>query len=182
MSSTGRGGATRLPNDDYQTPPPPIRALLAHVKPFGRFLEPCRGSGNILEAVRPYVTLASAFELSEGSDFLGPMVLERRYDWIITNPPFSLACEFIERSLILAEHVAMLLRLNFLESEERRAWWQPRLPTALYALSQRPGFLDRHGRRVLNKHGKPGVDSCGYAWFVWSALYQGIHVIGDPTR
>jgi len=182
MSSTGRG-ATRRPNDDYQTPPRAIDALLHHVRPFGRVLEPCRGSGNIyraLENCRPRVTLLDWCELAEGRDFFDLEAPPRFYDWIVTNPPFSLAQEFIDRSLLLATNVVMLLRLNFLESEVRREWWQTRLPTAIYVLSQRPGFLDAAGNRIGGANGKGGTDSCAYGWFVWSTLYSGIHVIGSP--
>ena len=184
MSSTGRG-TTRRPNDDYQSPPSAIAALLAHVKPSGTFHEPCAGSGNIIAEVRKVkeVTQVSWCELypesGEGTDFLAYRIGPRKYDWIITNPPFSLACEFIDQSLRLAHNIALLLRLNFLESEDRREWWQTRRPTAIYVLSRRPSFLDRQGKRVLGKNGKPGTDSCAYGWFVWSRLYSGIHVIGD---
>jgi hypothetical protein len=39
---------------------------------------------------------------------------------IITNPPFAHAAAFVERALTVAPYVAMLLRINFLESERRR--------------------------------------------------------------
>lgn len=178
MSSTGRG-VIRRALDDYQTDPRSVEALLQHVKPFGSFLEPCVGSGNISDAVKPYVRKMDWCEITTGRDFLTWDFGGRRFDWIITNPPFSLAREFIDRSLARADHVAMLLRVNFLESQDRLKWWQSRLPTALYVLANRPGFLTREGTRVLNKQGKPGTDSCAYAWFVWSSRYSGIHVIGN---
>jgi len=177
VSSTNRG-ATRSPNDGYQTRPQDIAALLRHVRPCGAFLEPCSGSGNIVRAVKPLVAYIETCEITEGSDFLifQPLI---HYRWIITNPPFSLACEFIDRSLGIADNMAMLLRLNFLGAGKRLDWWQDKRPTALYVLAHRPDFLDRDGNRVLGKDGKPGKDSCEYAWFVWSRLYSGIHVIDN---
>ena len=53
------------------------------------------------------------------SDFLKakPVV---PYDWVITNPPFRLAEDFIDRSLKIARHgVAMLVRTVFIESVGR---------------------------------------------------------------
>jgi hypothetical protein len=76
----------------------------------------------------------------------------------------------------------MLLRLNFLGSGGRRDWWQPRIPTAIFVLAPRPSFLDRDGRPVLGKDGRPGVDACEYAWFVWSRLYSGVRVINSTGR
>lgn len=200
MSSTNRG-SPRRPNDDYQTPPWAIEALLAHVEPYGNFLEPCRGSGNILRAVQSRIMDWAAApvprdaiipperlpkihwcEIADGRDFLTYNSAGVWYDWIITNPPYSLAREFIERSISMSSNTAMLLRLNFLESEERRGWWQSRLPTALYVLSRRPNFEDRDGNLIRGKDGRSGTDSCAYGWFVWSQFSNGIHVIGDPNR
>lgn len=190
MSSTNRGG-TRRANDDYQTPPWAVRALLQRVTPSGAVLEPCRGSGNISrtlmadprcrERIGQIDWCEIDYAMDERRDFLqeGPWA-RRSWDWIVTNPPYTLLQPFIDRSLWLAKHTAMLLRLNCLESEERREWWQTRTPSAIFVLSQRPHFLDREGNRVLGKDGRPGSDSCAYGWFVWSRLYQGIHVIG-PT-
>lgn len=81
----------------------------------------------------------------------------------------------------MGENIAFLLRLNFLGSKDRRDWWQTRMPTALYVLTPRPKFLMRDGSEVLGKNGKPGTDSCEYAWFVWSHSYAGIHVIGKSA-
>ncbi len=39
-------------NDDIQTPLALARKLVAHFQPSGRFLEPCRGNGNFLKALR----------------------------------------------------------------------------------------------------------------------------------
>lgn len=181
MSSTNRG-TVRKPQDEYMTPPWAVQALLQHVRPHGRFLEPCLGSGHIARTVGqlPSITLVDFCDITQGRDFLtyNP---GHRFEWIITNPPFSIACEFIERSLWMADNVAFLLRLNFLGSDDRREWWQTRMPTALYVLTPRPHFLNRDGTRVLGKNGKPGNDSCEYAWFVWSKDYSGIHVIGKAA-
>ena len=179
MSSTNRG-RPRNANDDYQTPRWCVDLLLRHVRVSGRFLEPCQGSGNIVTSVIPFVDTVESCEITDDADFL-TFRPRHQYDWIVTNPPYSLACEFIERSLSMAANLAMLLRLNFLESERRRSWWQDRIPHALYVLARRPTFEDRQGRPVRGKNGKPGTDSCAYGWFVWSSRreYSGIHVIGD---
>ncbi|WP_436663579.1 hypothetical protein ACOALA_13645 [Alicyclobacillus acidoterrestris] len=78
-----------------------------------------------------------------------------RYDFIITNPPFSLAQEFVEKSLTLANCVIMLLRLNFLASGKRKEFWEKHPPTAIHVLTKRPSFTGT------------GTDATDYAWFVW---------------
>lgn len=81
------------------------------------------------------------------------------YSTIITNPPYSLAQQFVEKSFELAgkdTDIIMLLRLAFLESKKRRDFWQRHPVSGLYVLSERPSFT---GSRT---------DSAAYAWFVWN--------------
>ncbi len=75
---------------------------------------------------------------------------------IITNPPFSLAREFITKARAVAPQATLvfLLRLNFLGSEERHGWLSRDMPD-IYQLPNRPSFV----------RGK--TDSVEYGWFVW---------------
>lgn len=168
MSATNRG-ANRRPNDFYQTPDYTIESLFK-VLDFNNiksFFEPCKGVGNIYNEVDvPYKDYC---ELLENRDYL-TAALNNRYDLIITNPPFTYAKEFVEKSLNEADSVWYLLRLNFLESKERYDWWQDKNPTHLLTLSARPSFTGK------------GTDATGYAWFGWDynntcKLQPGIHVL-----
>ncbi len=78
----------------------------------------------------------------------------RRFDVALGNPPFSLAQEFVEESMRVADTVVMLLRLNFIGSAGRSAFMQKHTPD-VYVLPDRPSFDGR------------GTDSIEYAWFVW---------------
>lgn len=72
----------------------------------------------------------------------------KKYDIIIGNPPFSLAKEFVEKSLDLLNEngvLIFLLRTAFLESKKRFEFWQSNPVTGLYVLSKRPSFLSRGG-------------------------------------
>lgn len=83
---------------------------------------------------------------------------EQKYKTIITNPPYSLAMEFILKSFELVEpdgEVIMLLRLAFLESKKRYDFWQKHPVNKLYILSERPSFTGK------------GTDATAYGWFVW---------------
>jgi hypothetical protein len=77
------------------------------------------------------------------------------FDVVICNPPFSLAREFVETSLPLGDWVLMFLRLNFLGSARRNAFFRRRMPD-VYVIPDRPSFT---------ADGK--TDSIEYAWFVW---------------
>ena len=80
------------------------------------------------------------------------------YDVILGNPPYSLALDFINKSLELLHPgglLIFLLRTNFLESEKRFKWWQEHPLSGLYTLHKRPSFTGR------------GTDATSYSWFVW---------------
>lgn len=77
---------------------------------------------------------------------------------LISNPPFNIAYEVIQRSLHFREaDIYMLLRLNFLASV-KRAKFMNEFPPDVYVLPNRPDF---------KAHGK--TDSIEYAWFRWPA-------------
>lgn len=94
-------------------------------------------------------------------DFLELDFGDTHYDVIITNPPFSLAMPFIQRSLELADHVVMLLRVNFLETEDRWDFMSKNAPD-IYVLPQRPSFTP-----------DGGTDATAYAWFHWPPESRG---------
>ena len=83
-------------------------------------------------------------------------------DWIITNPPFRLAEQFITTALPLAERgVAMLCRTVFAESRARYlALFRDRPPSDVLIFSGRvPMLRDRLDRK--------GSSATSYSWFVW---------------
>jgi hypothetical protein len=91
-------------------------------------------------------------------DFLSAPLFGLRYDLIVANPPYSLAREFIERSLSLLTdggQAAFLLRLPFVAGVKRHDLFAKHRPARVLVLSQRPKF------------GGTNIDSCDYAWIVW---------------
>lgn len=81
-----------------------------------------------------------------------------KYSVILTNPPFSHAEAFVMRSLSLLRpdgYLALLLRLAFLESQER-AEMHRKYPSDVFVLPRRPSFT-----------GDGQSDMSAYAWFVW---------------
>lgn len=111
--------------------------------------------------------------INNGADqvFIGDFLNEKlniEPSVIITNPPFSIAKEFIVkcRTDYPNAKVIMLLRLAFLESKRRKEFWDEHPVNHLYVLSERPRFIN-------NKS-----DATAYAWFVWdNSDEQSIHII-----
>ena len=70
------------------------------------------------------------------------------YDVVITNPPFNLAREIIEKSFEYVKeggYVVMLLRLNFFGSKGRKLFWDKHLPIWTYVHHKRMSFTDDGG-------------------------------------
>lgn len=168
MSATNRG-TIRNENDFYPTPIYSVSPLLNLIKwdKVISFLEPCRGDGAIYNLVDTKVKQWA--EINEGIDYLTTSFAKR--DLIITNPPFTFAKEFLEKSLTESDCVCYLLRLNYLGSQARKPFWNKvGTPNKLLILSKRPSFTGK------------GTDATEYAWFCWDKselinLPNGIHII-----
>lgn len=94
-----------------------------------------------------------------------------RFDWIITNPPFSHAAQIVPLAYQHARvGIAMLLRLSFLEPVENRgAWLNQHPPTTLIVLP----------RISFTNDGR--TDSVTAAWFVWDKTTTEQRIIIAPN-
>jgi len=85
------------------------------------------------------------------------------FDMIITNPPFNIAREIIEKALIDVKDngfVIMLLRLNFFGGKLRKDLWDKQMPKYAFVHNKRLSFTDD------NK-----TDSIEYMHCVWQKGY-----------
>jgi len=194
MSSTGRG-TTKISQDAYFTPLKSFNPLLPYLPKGKEIWEPACGDLRLVKRMNEYGLKSNGNDLSYGYDFLKD---KTKRDVILTNPPFSIAKAFITHALDLSEEVYMLVRLNFLGSQERREWWRKNPPNALFILSERPNFVrsikcqnKKHcGFKQLipielpkpkccpNCNGKitsGSSDSTEYCWMYWGSEHTGIY-------
>jgi hypothetical protein len=87
---------------------------------------------------------------------------DNSFDWVITNPPFRLAEDFITRSLSIARvGVAMLVRTVFIESVGRyERLFKPNPPAKVAQFTERVPM-------VKGRVDKKASTATGYAWVVW---------------
>ena len=149
----------RQHRDFYPTPLVAFTPLLPYIPEDLIIWEPACGDRRLIKVLLANGFTANGSDFSLGYDFLSEY---RRFDAIITNPPFSLAFQFVRRSVKLADHVFLLLRLNFLASQKRADWFKKNEPSALFVLINRPSFTGG------------GTDMTDYAWFYWGAAWKGI--------
>lgn len=158
--------------DNFPTPPWATRALL--MKLSERFdlkrqscLEPACGAGHMSKVLSEYFHSVSSSDIynygfGDQSNFLTVELSKGEYDWIITNPPFRSAENFVLKSLKLAQTgVAVLVRTVFLESVGRY--------NRLF-ISCPPTFVAQFSERVPMVKGRldnKATTATGYAWMVW---------------
>lgn len=163
------------PLDDFPTPPWATRALLEKVLMFPPGMskytcwEPACNRGAMSRVLEEYFREVWSTDIEDygfGSkhDFLNRNGIggSHKPDWIITNPPFALAENFISEAHVWARRgVAMLVRTQFLEGKGRFArLFSKTPPTAVAQFVERvPMFQGR-----LNEKGSTATSYC---WLIW---------------
>jgi hypothetical protein len=160
----------RRTNDFYPTPEFATRELLAHVSDIrGSIFEPCIGDGAIAKVIdggdrwiygndiAPQLNCSFCGDASKRDLWVAVQDSMSRIDWVVTNPPFSVASKIIPLAYEFAEFgIAMLLRLSFLEPvEDRGAWLNEHPPTKLIVLPR------------ISFTGNGKTDNVTCAWMVW---------------
>lgn len=168
--------------DDFPTPPWATRALIEHViipqlGLSGRrelqgmtVLEPACNRGHMVKPLREYFGVVIASDVHDydagfqQEDFLFPGY-EPEAQWVITNPPFRLAQEFIAKSMELPSWhgTAVIVRSAFLEGVGRY--------NDLYAIKP-PTIVAQFTERVPMVKGRltaTGSTATAYCWLVWMA-------------
>ena len=174
MSATNRG-SVRHARDFYATPEPCIRVIMQRLQigPGHHVFDPCCGDGRIVRIAKlEFKADACGWDIEPLSNGCNIEKLNSLCDesWptdvysdasgklavILTNPPYSLALEFVKRALfeVPGRLVCMLLPVSFMASK-KRAQFHRENPSKLFVLSKRPSFT---------ANGK--TDACEYAWFV----------------
>lgn len=173
----------RVENDYYATDPLAVEMLLERYSFVGkRLLEPCVGSGNIAEAVSKYYNKDKKTEKQiDGIDIVdrgykGTIVQDfltyepsSLYDGVITNPPYSLAKEFVEKSMEVVKkngQVAMFLKIQFLESEKREDLFIKYPPKYVYVFRNRMATW-KNGLARNPETGRKWSTTMTHAWFIW---------------
>jgi len=98
-----------------------------------------------------------------GIDFLKT---HKEVDWIITNPPYSLATEFAEHALDCANNVALLCKIQFLEGVKRFEFFKNHPPKKVCVFSSRLKIY-KNGTKTNNS-----TMLC-FAWFIWEKSFSG---------
>jgi hypothetical protein len=158
----------RKKSDFYETPYSITQQFLDREKLNGSILEPASGSGAISKILIKNGYEVISKDLSLGDDFLKE---SNKFDTIITNPPFSLAFEFIQKAKEISDYFAFLLPLSYLHGKKRfdNIYSDEKFPLSrIYVFTRYPMLGE-----PLRKDGKYNTGMMVYAWFVWDKFSVG---------
>lgn len=174
----------RVEDDYYATPPEATQALIDNfdMSDCETFLEPSCGEGHISKVLEKNFEESEIFSndlVDRGYGFAPRNFLTYNhtdlFDCVITNPPFKLAKEFIEKSFkISRKYVIMFAKIQLLEGIGRKELFDKSPPKYIYVFRNRINPL-RNGN-PLDEKGKPWASTMCFAWFVWEVGFQ-----GEPT-
>lgn len=162
------GNGTRRESDFYPTPADVTEALLSVERFEGEIWEPACGDGAIVDVLESHghSVLGTDIRVTKNkpgfreADFF--RTIPHYFPNIITNPPFSIAADFINHALkFRTQKMAFLLKATFWHAKARHALFLKRPPARLYPLLWRPDFLDRGGSTME------------IMWCVWECGFVG---------
>lgn len=167
----------RKPADLYPTPVDGTESLIPVLQELGvkRIWEPACGDGRLARVLEWHGFEVIATDIREypgygtgGLDFLNEDPLEKwgwdigEIDMIVTNPPFSLAEDFIRKALSITPKVAMLLKQTYWNTRGRGTkggLWFDHMPDLELKLTWRLAFLKK-------ERGNSPLMDC--MWNVWT--------------
>lgn len=183
MSSTNRHNAEKRHIADYYVTP--VKDIVTFLGALDEevsldiwdktILDPCAGGDpshdmSYPKALKEYYVIPDDWNDIKTIDIREDSLAETKCNYIetkldykpfliISNPPFNQAMEFIKKALDDVEdggYVAMLLRLNFLETKARKDFFDNYMPTWIFVHHKRMSFTDAGG-----------TDSVAYCHMVW---------------
>lgn len=177
LGASNHSNHEREKNDYYATNPKAIDDLFKYETFTYKIWEPACGEGHLSIKIAEYNDNVYSSDLIDrgfgdgGIDFLK---FTSRWDGdIITNPPYKYAKEFVEQALKLTykgNKIAMFLKLQFLEGQERYKLFKERPPKVIYVYSKRISC-------AINGNFTNDNGAVAYAWYVWENGYKGDTII-----
>ena len=167
----------RQKDDYYATDPKATELLLTLEKFKGPILEPACGEGHIAKVlIKNGYRVWSSDLIDRGYGEVKNFLSDDFPKWkgdVVTNPPYTYAYEFIEKSLAIIPNgykIAMFLKVQFLEGKRRKILYKKYPPKCIWISSS---------RLQCGKNGRFGEQNSAiaYAWFIWEKGYKGDTVV-----
>ena len=168
--STNNSSGKRRKADFYETPYSITRQLLDKEGLVSPILEPACGNGAITRELsnKGFTYLSYDINALNSKNFLDET---ERFATVITNPPYSLAYEFIKKAKEISYNkIILLLPLSYLHGKKRfdNVWRDMEFPLKqVYVFTRYPMLGEQ-----LREDGKYHTGMMVYAWFVWEKYWK----------
>jgi hypothetical protein len=165
--------------DSYKTPRCAVEPLITvEPLPLGCW-DPCGDdTDNIAIALRAHGKTVVATDIArDGIDFHDRRAAPPGMQAIVTNPPFSLAADFVRHGLLLVPKVAILERIQFLESETRAGLFDAGKLARVFIFRNRVPRMHKEGWT-----GNRASPAMMLAWHVFLRDHDGSKPILDWIR
>jgi hypothetical protein len=127
--------------------------------------EPASGSGAISSQLKKYgFTVFEDDIRTTGKDFLD---CNNHFPYIITNPPFSLFTQFVDKAKQCSDKFAFIMKTNFLGCQSRLENETWKYLKSLYVFSRQIDY-----RTPLREDGKMCVGNLITGWGVWDMSWD----------
>jgi len=172
LGASNHTSEEREENDYYATDPIAAKYLIELENLDNYILEPACGEGHLAQIFREF-----------GFNVVANDLIDRGYgnvqdffevgSWkgdIVTNPPYSIAEEFVRHSLNVistGNKVCMFLKLQFLEGKKRKELFKEFPPVRIWVSSSRIKCAKN------GKFDEISSSAVAYAWFVWEKGFNG---------
>ncbi len=174
------GGNTaykRSESDYYPTPSEVTDALMNFLLLPSKLKiwEPACGENHMVDVIRRRGYEVIGTDINMGVDFLTADIPDG-VDWIITNPPFSIADKFIGRCLEHKKPFALLLKSQYWHAKKRLELFREHPPAYVLPLTWRPDFLFKQ-----RGGGSPLMDVMWCVWVPWETKHTIYAPLGKPS-
>jgi len=174
----GNPARGRVENDFYATHPDSTKALLEVEEIIYPAWECACGEGHIAKLLEGEVYATDLIDRGygvSGQNFLS--LNGYSFPTIITNPPFNLFQEFVEKALEMStQKVIMFGKLQALEGQKRATFLQTTPLKTVYVFKKRQQPM-RNGKSNDEVTGKKMSSTMAFAWFVWEKGFTGDPII-----
>ena len=185
----GNSTSEKAENDFYATDPKTVDLFMTRALSdglfddmYGQIIWECAcGNGNIAETLKSYFpesTIKATDLVDRGYGVGGVNFLEATSTahMIITNPPFSLMNDFIQKGLRLTDrYLVLFAKIQTLEGVDRKKLLEKSPLKYVYVHSTRQATWKNGQPR--DPKGKKWATTMFLAWFVWDKTYTGEPVI-----
>lgn len=178
LGATNHSNGVREINDFYATEPKAVEMLLEKEKFSSNIWECACGQGHISEVLKSHGYNVYSSDLIDRGYGLGGQDFLKHQDKIncdiITNPPYKIALDFIKHALEInsvGNKVAFLLKIQFLESDIRRKFFEINPPKYVYVFSKRTNCAKNGDFETFTS------SAICYAWYIWENGFHGEPII-----